>query len=62
MRLKTPWFVVRGFVWPVSECPQESRPVKAPGGIILMRKLQKISSAAGWKMIILNKTNGDTRF
>ena len=23
--------MLRRFVWPVSECPQESRPVKAPG-------------------------------
>jgi len=27
-----------------------------------MRKLQKISGSAGWKVIILNKTNGHTRF
>jgi len=27
-----------------------------------MRKLQKISGSAGWKVIILNKTNGDMRY
>jgi len=29
------------FVWPVSECPQESRPVKGPDTIISLRKLQQ---------------------
>jgi hypothetical protein len=32
---------LRRFVWPVSECPQESRPVEAPGSIVSMRKQQQ---------------------
>jgi len=32
-------FVLSRFVWPVSECPQEGRPVKTPAIFLVFQKL-----------------------
>ena len=42
--------IPRRFVWPVSECPQESRPVKAPGNCILEGRVQPDHGWLGCKL------------
>jgi hypothetical protein len=50
--------MLQRFAWPVSECPEETR----TGKHHFDAKTAKISGSTGWKVIILNKNNGDTLF
>jgi hypothetical protein len=49
-------------VWPVVEARRQAGQSKRQAASFQCENCNKISGSAGWKVIILNKTNGHTRF